>query len=191
MQHPINIIENTMDDIFLLQLIKNGDKQAFKYIFDTYFTALCRFMYLYLGNTQEAEDIASDILASIWENRKKLEIRLTFKAYLFQAAKNRCLNAIRDRKATVSLDDINGQDTPQVNVTDSLETEELNNLIQEAILSLPGKCREVFLKSRTNNLTNQEIAESMDISVKTVEAQITKALKQIRKFLGEQYYYLF
>ena len=191
MQCSTKLITNTMDDIFLLQLIKNGDKQAFKYIFDTYFTALCRFMYLYLGNTQEAEDIASDILASIWENRKKLEIRLTFKAYLFQAAKNRCLNAIRDRKATVSLDDINGQDTPQVNVTDSLETEELNHLIQEAILSLPDKCREVFLKSRTNNLTNQEIAESMDISVKTVEAQITKALKQIRKFLGEQYYYLF
>mgnify|MGYP002704654806 FL=1 len=191
MQCSTNLITNTMDDIFLLQLIKNGDKQAFKYIFDTYFTALCRFMYLYLGNTQEAEDIASDILASIWENRKKLEIRLTFKAYLFQAAKNRCLNAIRDRKATVSLDDINGQDTPQVNVTDSLETEELNHLIQEAILSLTDKCREVFLKSRTNNLTNQEIAESMDISVKTVEAQITKALKQIRKFLGEQYYYLF
>ena len=191
MQCSTNLITNTMDDIFLLQLIKNGDKQAFKYIFDTYFTALCRFMYLYLGNTQEAEDIASDILASIWENRKKIEIRLTFKAYLFQAAKNRCLNAIRDRKATVSLDDINGQDTPQVNVTDSLETEELNHLIQEAILSLPDKCREVFLKSRTNNLTNQEIAESMDISVKTVEAQITKALKQIRKFLGEQYYYLF
>ncbi len=191
MQCSTNLITNTMDDIFLLQLIKNGDKQAFKYIFDTYFTALCRFMYLYLGNTQEAEDIASDILASIWENRKKLEIRLTFKAYLFQAAKNRCLNAIRDRKATVSLDDINGQDTPQVNVIDSLETEELNHLIQEAILSLPDKCREVFLKSRTNNLTNQEIAESMDISVKTVEAQITKALKQIRKFLGEQYYYLF
>ena len=190
MQCSTNLITNTMDDIFLLQLIKNGDKQAFKYIFDTYFTALCRFMYPYLGNTQEAEDIASDILASIWENRKKLEIRLTFKAYLFQAAKNRCLNAIRDRKATVSLDDINGQDTPQVNVTDSLETEELNHLIQEAILSLPDKCREVFLKSRTNNLTNQEIAESMDISVKTVEAQITKALKQIRKFLGEQYYYL-
>ena len=182
MQRLTNLITNTMDDMFLLQLIKNGDKQAFKYVFDTYFTALCRFMYLYLGDTQEAEDIASDIFASVWENRKKLEIRLTFKAYLFQAAKNRCLNAIRDRKATVSLDDINGQDTPQVSITDSLETEELNNLIQEAILSLPEKCREVFLQSRTKNLTNQEIAESMDISVKTVEAQITKALKQIRKF---------
>lgn len=191
MQRSTNLIINAMDDIFLLQLIKNGDKQAFKYIFDTYFTALCRFMYLYLGNTQEAEDIASDIFTSVWENREKLEIRLTFKAYLFQAAKNRCLNALRDRKTTLSLDDINGQDTPQVNVTDLLETEELNNLIQEAILALPDKCREVFLKSRTKNLTNQEIAESMDISIKTVEAQITKALKQIRKFLGERYYYLF
>ncbi len=191
MQRLTNLITNTMDDMFLLQLIKNGDKQAFKYVFDTYFTALCRFMYLYLGDTQEAEDIASDIFASVWENRKKLEIRLTFKAYLFQAAKNRCLNVIRDRKTTVSLDDINGQDTPQVSITDSLETEELNNLIQEAILSLPEKCREVFLQSRTKNLTNQEIAESMDISVKPVEAQIPQALKQIRTFLGTQYQYLF
>ena len=139
MQRLTNLSTNTMDDMFLLQLIKNGDKQAFKYVFDTYFTVLCRFMYLYLGDTQEAEDIASDIFATVWENRKKLEIRLTFKAYLFQAAKNRCLNAIRDRKATISLDDINGQDTPQVSITDSLETEELNNLIQEAILSLPEK----------------------------------------------------
>lgn len=191
MQCSTKLIAVIMDDIFLLQLIKNSDKQAFKYIFDTYFAALCRFMYLYLGSTQEAEDIASDIFASLWENREKLEIRITFKAYLFQSAKNRCLNALRDRKTVLSLEDINGQETPLENITDSLETEDLNFLIQEAILSLPDKCREVFLKSRTKNLTNQEIAASMDISIKTVEAQITKALKQIRKFLGEQYYYLF
>ena len=73
MQRLTNLITNTMDDMFLLQLIKNGDKQAFKYVFDTYFTVLCRFMYLYLGDTQEAEDIASDIFASVWANRKKLE----------------------------------------------------------------------------------------------------------------------
>ena len=182
MQRLTNLITNTMDDMFLLQLIKNGDKQAFKYVFDTYFTVLCRFMYLYLGDTQEAEDIASDIFASVWENRKKLEIRLTFKAYLFQAAKNRCLYGLVGSEMCIR---------DRVSITDSLETEELNNLIQEAILSLPEKCREVFLQSRTKNLTNQEIAESMDISVKTVEAQITKALKQIRKFLGTQYQYLF
>lgn len=79
MQRLTNLITNTMDDMFLLQLIKNGDKQAFKYVFDTYFTVLCRFMYLYLGDTQEAEDIASDIFASVWENRKNLKSGLLSK----------------------------------------------------------------------------------------------------------------
>ena len=69
--------------------------------------------------------------------------------------------------------------------------EELNRLIQEAICALPDKCREVFLKSRHENMSNQEIATDMNISVKTVEAQITKALKRIKKFLGEGYAYLF
>ena len=179
------------DDILLLKLIKQDDQLAFKQVFYKYIDPLSHFVSFYIHDFDIAEELVMDLFSFIWENRKTLEIKITLKAYLFQAAKNRCLNAIRDRKATVSLDDINGQDTPQVSITDSLETEELNNLIQEAILSLPEKCREVFLQSRTKNLTNQEIAESMDISVKTVEAQITKALKQIRKFLGTQYQYLF
>ena len=73
----------------------------------------------------------------------------------------------------------------------TLEVEELNRLIAEAIHSLPDKCRDVFRKSREENLTNQEIADEMQISVKTVEAQITKALKRIKGFLDEQYFYLF
>lgn len=73
----------------------------------------------------------------------------------------------------------------------SMEMEELNRLIEEAICALPDRCREVFLKSRREELSNAEIAVEMDISVKTVEAQITKALKLIRKHLGEGYSYLF
>ena len=72
----------------------------------------------------------------------------------------------------------------------SLETEELYRLIHEAILALPEKCRRVFVLSRQESLTNQEIAQKLDISVKTVEGQITTALKKIRKFLGDQYSYL-
>lgn len=87
MQRLTNLITNTMDDMFLLQLIKNGDKQAFKYVFDTYFTVLCRFMYLYLGDTQEAEDIASDIFASVWENRKNLKSGLLSKLIFFRLPK--------------------------------------------------------------------------------------------------------
>ena len=74
---------------------------------------------------------------------------------------------------------------------DKQEIEELNRLIEEAVCSLPDKCGQVYRKSREEGKTNQEIAGEMGISVKTVEAQITKALKHIKKFLGEQYTYLF
>ena len=79
MQRLTNLITNTMDDMFLLQLIKNGDKQAFKYVFDTYFTALCRFMYLYLGDTQEAEDIQVTSLRPYGKTEKNLKSGLLSK----------------------------------------------------------------------------------------------------------------
>ena len=138
-------------------------------------------MYLYVKNQQEVEEMALDIFTYVWENRATLEIKLTFKAYLFQAARNKCLNNIRDRKNTCSIEE-SGYDACLED--SSVEVNELNRIIEEAILSLPEKCGEVFRKSR------EEIAKEMQISVKTVEAQITKALKMIRKYLGETYSYI-
>ncbi|MDR1585401.1 MAG: sigma-70 family RNA polymerase sigma factor, partial [Prevotellaceae bacterium] len=109
-------------------------------------------------------------------------------AYLFQAARNKSLNFLRRKKQTVSLNAVEF-DIVETN-TASLETEELYRLIQEAVLDLPDKCREVFHLSRNENLSNKEIAEKLGISVKTVEAQITKALKRIKDFLGDAYFYL-
>ncbi len=95
---------------------------------------------------------------------------------------------MRKKKETVGLD---GVEVSTINTSVSaLETEELYRLIQEAVFSLPDKCRNIFLLSRRENLTNQEIARKLNISVKTVEGQITKALKKIKKFLGDQYSYL-
>ena len=147
-------------------------------------------LYQYLDNFAEAEELALDIFTYLWENREQVDIRLSFKAYLFQAARNRCFNALRDRKQTTTLDE-NLHETLQYKEYPTLEIEELNKLIQEAICTLPDRCREVFLKSRQEQMANQEIADDMNISVKTVEAQITKALKIIKKSLGEGYAYLF
>ena len=123
-----------------------------------------------------------------WENRETFQIQLSLKAYLFQAAKNKCLNELRKKKETVGLDRV---EVSTINTSVStLETEELYRLIQEAVFSLPDKCRNIFLLSRSENLTNQEIAQKLNISVKTVEGQITTALKKIKKFLGDQYSYL-
>lgn len=178
------------DDILLLKLIKEGDQHAFRHLFDTYFVPLCRYANLLLDNHAEAEELALDIFMLLWEKRAQVKIELSLKAYLFQAAHNRCVNVLRERKTTTPLDE-SMSETLQAKDYPALEVEELSRLIQEAILALPEKCREVFLRSRRKNMSNQEIADSMGITVKTVEAQITKALKHIKKFLGKEYAYLF
>lgn len=175
-------------DIILLNLIREGDKLAFRHLFETYFTPLCRFMHFYVHETSIVEELALDIFTYVWENRKTLRIQISFKAYLFQAARNKCLNELRRKKPTMSLDQ-EELDIEETNVM-SLETEELYQLIQEAIMALPDKCKEVFQLSRIENLTNQEIATQLNISIKTVEAQITKALKRIKEFLGDSYSFL-
>ena len=127
---------------------------------------------------------------NLWEGRADLTLKISFKAYLFQSARNRCLNALRDEKDTVPIE--GGEEYGYALAADtSVEMEELNRLIEEAVCSLPNKCGQVYRKSREEGKTNQEIAGEMGISVKTVEAQITKALKHIKKFLGEEYTYLF
>ena len=180
---------HTEDNILILRLIKEGDRLAFRHLFETWFTPLCRFMHLYISEKTVVEELALDLFMHIWENRQTLQIQVSLKSYLFQAARNRCLNELRKQKNTVSLDEISGE------IIDagvySLEETELQNLIQEAVLSLPDKCREVFDLSRNESLSNREIADRMNISVKTVEAQITKALKRIKNFLGEAYLYFF
>jgi RNA polymerase sigma-70 factor (ECF subfamily) len=146
-------------------------------------------MHLYISEKTVVEELALDLFMHIWENRQTLQIQVSLKSYLFQAARNRCLNELRKQKNTVSLDEISDE------IIDagvySLEETELHNLIQEAVLALPDKCREVFDLSRNESLSNREIADRMNISVKTVEAQITKALKRIKNFLGEVYFYFF
>lgn len=164
------------DDILLLQLIKQDDEKAFKHLFDTYFVSLCRFMSLYLRDKQEIEELALSIFMNLWEGRADLTLKISFKAYLFQSARNRCLNALRDEKDTVPIE--GGEEYGYALAADtSVEMEELNRLIEEAVCSLPDKCGQVYRKSREEGKTNQEIAGEMGISVKTVEAQITKALK--------------
>lgn len=181
-------VTNIANDILLLRQIREGNEEAFKSLFETYFTPLCRFIYLYLEDSDVAEELAMDIFIYLWENRENFQIQLSLKAYLFQAARNKCLNELRKKKETVSLDDA---EVTSINTdVSSLETEELYRLIHEAILALPEKCREVFVLSRQESLTNQEIAQKLNISVKTVEGQITTALKKIKKFLGDQYSYL-
>ena len=98
-------MDKTIDDLFILKLIKAGDRLAFKHLFELYFTPLCRFVHLYMKKPGAAEDIVVDIFASFWERRETLQIQITLKAYLFQSARNRALNYLRDNERFISTDD--------------------------------------------------------------------------------------
>ncbi len=181
-------MEKYTDDLFIVHLIKAGDELAFKHLFELHFVPLCRFIRLYISEAKAAEDIVLDIFTGIWEKRQSWQIQLSIKAYLFQSARNRALNYLRDNERFVTTGDFSSLE--HFENDEGLEVRELQRLIEEAIGSLPPKCQEIFQKSRTDNLSNKEIAGQLQITVKAVEAQITRALKHIRHYLGEGYTYL-
>lgn len=187
-QYLLSMSSNN-DDILLLKLIKQGDKIAFKHLFYQYMDSLERFVTYYIHDREKSQELVLDIFTYIWENRERFEIKLTLKAYLFQAARNKAFTYIRDKKVPVYLDDVCPQEVGE-DYNSELEVEELHRLIEEAVCLLPEKCREIFRKSREENMTNKEIAKELHISEKTVEGQITIALKKIRTYLGDSYSYL-
>lgn len=174
-------------DILLLNLIREGNEMAFKRLFEAHFTAVCRYAGVYVREQSDAEQLALDIFAYVWENRASIQINLTFRAYIMTAARNRSLNFLRDRGRELPFGTHNYE---SIHTEYAVEYNELDRLIGEAIWSLPQKCGEVFRLSRHENLTNAEIAARTGLSVKTVEGHITKALALIRKYLGDTYQYL-
>lgn len=180
---------SSSDDILLLTLVKQGDQMAFKHLFYQYVDSLERFVAYYIHDREKSQELVLDIFTYIWEHRQTFEIKLTLKAYLFQAARNRAFTYIRDKKDSSYLEEM-GEINMGQDYDSEMEVQELRYLIEEAVSLLPEKCREIFEKSRKEYCTNKEIAEQLHLSEKTVEGQITIALKKIKAHLGESYFYL-
>jgi len=140
-----------------------------------------------LNNQAEAEDVVQNCLIKLWDNRSQLK-EGTIGGYFATMVRNRCLDSLRKKKPVlVELDDV------QLTSDDhsQLEHDELKAKIDNAIDSLPERCREVFVLSRFEKMSHKEISESMAISPKTVENQITKALKVISSALTSILFLLF
>lgn len=137
----------------------------------------------YVHDLDDAKGIVHDVFVRLWEKYKTLEPDTNYRSYLYTAVRNKCLNFIRDNKKMVALSEMN-EGTHMAEDT-SIETKELAKEIEYALNILPKKCREVFELSRVEELKYAEIAERMNISVKTVEAQMSKALRLLREHLAE------
>lgn len=141
----------------------------------------------YLKDHDLAKEIVQESFVNLWEKRDTIDPSGSLKSYLSTTVKNRCINYLRDhKKFDRSLIEFEGLN-PYNNYMeqDHLIAEELKTKIEEATNELPEKCREIFLKNRYEHMKYQEIADELKISIKTVEAQMSKALKHMREKLAE------
>jgi len=160
---------------------KNLNK--FEKLFKELFKPLCGFSMKYVGDLDEAKGLVHEVFVSVWEKFDSLPSDLNFNSYLYTAVRNRSLNYIRDRKKNVQLEHIAEHEISDT--SDTMVAAELEMEIEIAIQSLPEKCREVFELNRREGLKYAQIAEKQGISVKTVEAQMSKALGVLREHLKE------
>jgi RNA polymerase sigma-70 factor (ECF subfamily) len=171
------------------------DKVSKKYeeMFRTYFSSLCYFAQKYIQDLDASKEIVHKIFVAIWENRASFDFDKPAKSYLFTSVYNRCMNYIRDRKKFTTTENLETQDISEGGAlnSDHLETAELESKIWKAINSLPEKCKEVFILNRFEGKKYGEIAEFLGISVKTVETQMSKALKVLRDNLKDYAHFLF
>ncbi len=170
------------EDEEILTMLSNGNQKSIDLLFDRYYTYLCNVIYRVINDADYAEDIVQEIFTDIWRKRESINVQSSLRAYLRRAAVNRSLNHIRKQRMKfdeneeaiidIESDTIDGQK--------EMEKDELEKRIHDCIDSLPPKCKLVFSMSRFENMSYQEIANHLDISIKTVENQISKALRILR-----------
>ncbi len=166
----------------LIEFLHKNDDAAIERIFKQYYSYICSAVYKIIPDPTLTEDLAQDVFYELWRKRERIEINSSLKAYLKRAAINKALNYIRSKKMKFDSDD----DDAVINISvpsseGSFEAQELQGIINAAIDTLPEKCRIVFMMSRFEEMSYKEIAAALEISIKTVENQISKALKILKK----------
>jgi len=175
---------NKISNPIIFQQIKKGDEAAFSRLFDGYYAALCFFAAKYLSDLDLARSVVQQVFVDIWVKREKIDVTQSVKSYLYQSVKNRCIDVLRKKKNNTEISETI-ENLNQMPFHDLVEEAELNDCINRAINQLPGKCREIFLLCRFEGLKYAEIAQKLNISVKTVEMQMGIALKKLREILSD------
>ena len=172
-------LENQQDQD-LLNEIRQGNKNSFRSLFDRYYEGLVISAMQFLKDRDASKDAVQEVFYQIWKNRDKLSINQSLGGYLKRAVINRCLNQIKSRKAFVEEEKLQFHANKEPSPQHILEAEDVQDAVQKGLDSLPDRCRTIFILKRIEGYSLKEIAEKLDISPKTVEHQMTKALKVLK-----------
>jgi len=179
-----------LNDLFEFKKIKEGDVKAFERIFRHYFTPLYLFAFSLTGQKETSEEIVQDIFYIIWKDREKIQILQSVKSYLYKAVKNRSLQYFEHQHVEAVYQERLMQQTgsPAEATPDEMLTyKELEDVLKQTLNRLPERCRHIFYMHRMNGQKYKEIAATLSISVKTVEADMTKAYRMLRKEVDKYY----
>lgn len=167
--------------------LPQGEITTFEMLFRTYYKPLCQYAYTYLRDKEGAEEIVQSTFMNVWEKRDSLAIRTSVKPYLYAMVRNACLNALKHEKIKQRYagEEYVLAERSHDSVTGFVSSRELERRIHEAMEGLPEQCRMVFKLSRFEELKYSEIAEQLDISIKTVENHMGKALRIMRERLRD------
>lgn len=176
--------------LILLRKISEGNETAFRKLFDIYYQRLFHLALYYLKSKEQAEEAVSDVFFILWKRKDSLSGIDAPGKYLYTSVKNRALHYIRrsprheyEASGLYTIESMPDAEDPESRLFDA----EYRELVQQAIDSLPGKCKEVFRLVLSDKLKNKEIATLLDISIKTVEAHITSANKRIAQYVNDLY----
>lgn len=173
------------NNFFLISRLKQGDKKAFTYLIDKYHNRLCVYADSLINNHIRSEDVVQNVFIRLWEKRKNLDTAFSVKNYLYKSVYNEFIDQYRKTQSVLRIEKmyIEHLNTIVFEEGHQEEMDKIINEIQEIVNELPPRCKEVFRLSKEEGLTNIEISDHLKISVKSVEAQITRAFSTIRKKL--------
>jgi RNA polymerase sigma-70 factor, ECF subfamily len=171
----------------IIRRIRQGDIREFEALFRSSYASLVRYAKTIIRDHDTAEEIVQDFFFRLWQDKEKLNITSSLNGYLFKSVHNRCLHFIEHQKVVEKHESeiiytINEYSEP---VTDTIYYNELQARVSKVLERLPARCSRIFSMNRFEGLKYSEIAEKLSVSVKTVEVNMGKALKEFRKALAE------
>ncbi|MFI1772025.1 RNA polymerase sigma factor [Thalassobellus citreus] len=175
------------DNTILITHLKKGDECAYAYLINTYNRPLFVYVLSLTNDHDQSEDIVQNVFFKVWLSRKKLNINYSIKSFLYKAAYNEFINQYHKNRAISNLEKVYMDALEEA--VDDKNSELLERkiaIVNKGIKQLPKKCKETFLLSKKEGLTNIEIADHLGVSIKTVEGHLTKAYNLLRKKVGDQ-----
>lgn len=177
-----------INDNEIVRRIRKGDVKQFESLFRSSYVSLVKYAKSFVRDPDTAEEIVQDLFCTIWADREKISIRTSLNGYLFRAVHNRCLHLLEHKKVVDKHEKeiIHEKKTNIGSASELIQYNELRSAVARILERLPQRCGKIFCMNRFEGLKYTEIAEKLEVSVKTVEADMSKALKEFRKALIEK-----